>query len=451
MAKRKITKPKPPPAPKPAPKPPVKGLGVIQTVGRPDLVAASKAAKAARLDKHIERQLKPRPAEAPPPEKAPASKGRAGARRLGTRGPAPGAGGRPKRASKPAKGKALAKAPAWPSPLEPGVYFGLPAALHHADAALGSGDVRRLLIGAPEYWYDSALNPERPQYEPTKPQEFGTAMHKLVVEGPAAFRASYDEPPDPEGLLVTDDDIARRLADLGDDDPPRKKTDKIIRLLELEPDARVKDLFLERAAKAGRTVLARDEYARIVQGATLLANDPEYREAFVGGEPEVTIIYDRPDGVRCKARIDYLKPRALVDLKTIGNTRGMQFKRAVLTQFWNYRYDLQAEHYGEARRHLPELARKGAIFGKVDREWLKQFDPTFAFVFIYFASHGAPVHWGFKLSPGNTILQIARDHIEAAIENYKKFRAEYGERKIWLMRDPLSELDINDFPSFAYR
>lgn len=344
------------------------------------------------------------------------------------------------------------KKPSWPQPLECGVYFGLPPELHHADPAIGSGDLKNLLKGPAEYWFDSVNNPDRPRYE-TDAMAFGTAMHKLTLEGVPAFHATYVKGPEAADLLDTREDIVRRLAELGDGDPPRLKSDCALRLLELDPDAQIKSVIEEAAARAGKVILPHDTYARIVQGALLIARDEQYHEAFTGGEPEVTVIYVRPDGVRCKARFDYLKPRAIVDLKTIGNTRGMAFKRAILTSFWNYRRDLQAEHYSEARRHLPELVRRGQVFGRVDKAWLKSVaeQEAFAFVLIYFQSAGAPIHYGMKLSPGNPILRIARDHIDAAIDDYKRFMAEFGPSKMWLAHEPLAELDIDELPAWSYR
>lgn len=341
----------------------------------------------------------------------------------------------------------------WPQPLVPGVYFGLPAALHHADPGLGSGDIVRLTQGPAQFWWASSLNPDRPPFEPTDPMTFGSAMHTLVLEGVPAFRARYEQ--QPAFWLDTRADMVAWLADHGDDDPPRLKADCIDRVIDLDPKGTVaiRDLVERRVEKEGRTLLDRETYTRVVQGALLLGRDEEFAQAFTGGEPEVTIIYDRPDGVRAKARIDYLKMRASVDLKTIGNTRGMTFKRACGLSFANYRRDIQAEHYNDGRRALPALVKDGRVFGKVDTGWLREVaaQEVWAFVLIWLHSIGAPVHHGIKLSPGNPILTTARDHIESAIAVYRKFMADVGPDKMWLEHEPLSELDIDELPAFAFR
>jgi hypothetical protein len=49
-----------------------------------------------------------------------------------------------------------------------------------------------------------------------------------------------------------------------------------------------------------------------------------------------------------KARLDYLKPRAIVDLKTVGNPHGKPVAQAVNVALANYRYHVQAAVYQEA-------------------------------------------------------------------------------------------------------
>src|SRR5712672_2748476 len=85
-----------------------------------------------------------------------------------------------------------------------GLYFGMPEDEYHDDDALGSTDVRMLIRGPEEYWYRSAMNPRRPKGG-TEATVYGTAVHKLLLEGPDAFDAVYSRrPDDPDWASPTD-------------------------------------------------------------------------------------------------------------------------------------------------------------------------------------------------------------------------------------------------------
>jgi hypothetical protein len=81
--------------------------------------------------------------------------------------------------------------PTAPRPHEPGIYFGLAAAEYHPDPSLGSTDLKRLVKDPGEFWHHSPLNPDRPPSPDSKDRKEGRALHKLTLEGEAAFAAAF--------------------------------------------------------------------------------------------------------------------------------------------------------------------------------------------------------------------------------------------------------------------
>jgi len=295
-----------------------------------------------------------------------------------------------------------------------GIYFDLDEAAYHRDLALGSTDLRKLLRSPPDWWWSSPLNPVAPSQEPTASQIFGRAVHKFVLEGRDAFERAYG-PTDFSG--ATKDGKAERavLADLG------------------------------------KTPLKREDYERILISGQMIRANPHLAEAFANGYPEVSIFWTRPDGTRLKCRFDYLKIRAFSDLKSIRNSRGIDFVEACRRSLADYRYEVQASHYCEGREAMAALLASGRVFGEHDAEWLHRAvsSPEFAAVFVFWQADNSPITWACSLSPGNPILEAGRRDIERAIERYKEFVGRFGLNEPWVLVEPVSELDINDLPAWS--
>jgi hypothetical protein len=297
-----------------------------------------------------------------------------------------------------------------------GVFFDLPEDDYHADPALGSTDLRRLLASGPDYWWWSSLNPLQPEHTTTPQQEFGKALHKLVLEGGQAFRSLYIRRPDDLKTLT-----AKAKAEL---------------------------------APNGQVVLWADDYDRIEISGELIANNPDLASAFEGGMSEVSVFWQQPldDGfiVPCKARIDYLKARGIGDLKSIRNMYGRPFHEACTRSIVDYRYDIQAAHYLEARAEIARFVAEGLVYGDHDPAWLKRVADTksFAFQWVFFQAEGAPITWSRSLSPGNPILEIAERDRHQAMLTYREFKQTFEPDAMWLLREPVSELEITNMPGW---
>ncbi|ACL59939.1 PD-(D/E)XK nuclease-like domain-containing protein [Methylobacterium nodulans] len=305
-----------------------------------------------------------------------------------------------------------------PAPFEDGIYFGLEEDRYHADAALGSSDLKRLAAEPADYWFGSVLNPNRPAEDSTPSQIVGMAVHKLVLEGQPSFAARFVRRPD---------DLAR-----------------------LDATARAK------LAPNGEEVLAGDDFDRVQQASAAVLANPHLATSFTGGMSEVSIFWTAEvDGepVRRKARFDYLKPRAIVDLKSTRPSRPTSFKANCLRAMAEYGYPVQAAAYLQARAQLARLAAEGQVFGDHDPAWLARVAaaPAFAFVFVFWSTGDAPLTWGVALSPGNEVLGIAEKTIDLALWNYVAARRAHGLDAPWVAHTPLDEIELSDLPAWWSR
>lgn len=293
-------------------------------------------------------------------------------------------------------------------PFAPGIYFGLEEDVYHADAALGSSAMKKLAESPPDYWWDSPHNTMRPKKKDTPSRIFGRAVHKFVAEGRTEFECAY-APADFNGSTKEGKAESARIA------------------------------------AAGRIRLVRDDWDRIMVSGTVIRANPKISEAFSGGVPEVSIFWER-DGIRRKARIDYLKPRASVDLKSESNPFGLHFPVACRKAIDKYKYAIQAGHYREARELIPRFAADGAVYGDHDASLLKKIMSAteYAWVWIFYQSERSPLTWGKQISPGNPVFDDARADIARAEENYRRFADVFGFTEPWVIAEDLEELDPDE-------
>lgn len=313
-----------------------------------------------------------------------------------------------------------------PDPIADGVYFGLPEDRYHADLALGSTDLRRLSYSPADYWFESGLNPLKSLAEDgddaRTPSHLivGRAIHKYTLEGEEAFSGLYAGCAHPGNVKVG---IEER-----------------------------------RAIRAqGKTPLRMKDYAAARMAGAMIRANPELANAFSGGFPEVSVFWTDARGVRRKARYDYLKPRAIVDLKSITNTLDLEFVAACRRRIAQLNYPLQAATYLDARqamRDLPiyitptsNISVEAADAIKEAYSWIKGQAPC-AFVFIFYQKDGAPLTWGCSISPGNPVLEVGRRDVERAIDNYLRWMEKFGPSTPWVLAEPVRELDINDLPNW---
>ena len=303
----------------------------------------------------------------------------------------------------------------------PGVYFNLPEDEYHADPALGSSDIKSLLGEPAGYWWNSAYNPAREERETSPAMKLGSAVHAAVLYGLREFSDRYGRCKFPGNIKAG---MSERAA----------------------------------LAEAGAIPLTAKDYDRAISAGTMIRANPIIGNAFTGGAAEVSVFWEQEvmgEVVRRKARLDYLKPKAIVDLKSHAPMDGKTFVTSCYRAIKTFNYPVQAAAYMDAIPYIKQFVAAKEIWripdaaGGIDSS--RQFElnlianfcaqPAHAFVFVFWASKGAPLTWGGTFSQDNPMLQMAKTQVDAALATFVEYRKEFGTESAWIRPEPLSEID----------
>lgn len=344
-----------------------------------------------------------------------------------------------------------------PAPKEhaDGIYFGLDKDEYHRDPALGSTDIKMLLKHPGDYWWQSWRNPS---YEPkaTNFLDWGNAFHSLILEGEEDFKDRYYRGPakrDFPGLMVTMEDLRKFLRGVGKATTGTKEV-LVQRVLDHEPAAPVWDKIVKDSVvlAEGRYILDHVDYDTVVLSSKMITKNPECSKAFVNGYPEVSIFWEQA-GVRCKARIDYLRLKANIDLKSIRNWKSKSFRDACIDEIFASGYDIQAAHYLNARSQIPALIKAGRVFGDVSRAWLDRLADETAKAsvlkhsWIFYQAEGAPIaireDWGSHMRH----FVDCQNAIVDALRIYTRHVEVFGD-DIWVDVSPRQELTDGEVPAW---
>lgn len=356
------------------------------------------------------------------------------------------------------------------STLAPGIYFGLEESTYHAVPALSASGIKNLLISPLDFWVASPFNPD---YEDRKTDAMiaGTAFHRRLLE-PARFAELYAPVPSKDDYPDAIDGAADLKAEC--DRLGLKKSgtigDLCARILDAEPAAQLwpvirADLL---AQSEGRTLLKREVLSDIERAARIVFAHQSAAKALTGGYPEVSIFWtDEETGVPMKARADYLKVRAIVDIKTFSNSLGRPIDAAVAAAVANERHHVQAVVYSAAVAAAKEMLlrdKSTAIHNlgndQIPDEWLIQFaacrDHAFTFVFIEqgavtnvkvrefrrvetFAGMGATI---------NAYWQAGHAGFREGVRRYAHFMKTLGPDRPWIEDEPMRPFTDQEMPLY---
>jgi hypothetical protein len=351
-----------------------------------------------------------------------------------------------------------------PLSFEPGIYFDLPEEQYHAARALSCSGIKHLIVSKLNYWHKN-LNPAREPEDDSGARRFGKAVHSLALE-PERFARTFApklSPEDVPGALVTADDLKAFLEANGLPKSGKKKSDLVDRIITSGLPAVIWDHELEKhaALHAGKTFLGSDEGERIKQAAAVLAADPYASAALTGGMPEVSFFVRDPEtGVMLKARMDYVRPRSTIDIKTFSNSRGKPVEKAIFEAIYYEGYHLQCVFYNQVRELARQQLAAGEIrtHGNVSERWLKEFTETeghgFVLVFIESAppfdlrmvlmkeaeAHGADL---------NVYWSSAHMRISDMKQLYAECLSKYGDGP-WRDHPPPHQLEDTDLPMLLF-
>lgn len=333
-----------------------------------------------------------------------------------------------------------------PKPIPLGLHFGLDEDVYHADSALGSTDLRRLAKNPYNFWYNSWMNPLRPQRDDdTESKLVGAALHKLIFEGRDAFDALYVSGPDQTGMTTAEKTASTKAANVA-------------------------------ATTTGKTSLKFDKYARILMASAMITKNPFLKNVFSDGFGEVSVFWEvAVDGtlIRLKSRFDYLKcterrhgpggPRFMMaangDLKSVANPHEKDFITECYEAIARYRYDAQAALYLNGLTQVRQCVLEERVFGVDSNDaamwkWLERFlakDVRFGWQWIFHQMTGAPITHSMSLSPQNPILDAGRQVIHRGLERYAKCMKEFGSEEMWLLVEEPREAMMESMPGWYGR
>lgn len=334
-----------------------------------------------------------------------------------------------------------------------GLYFGLDDSVYHSLPYLSASGIKNILVSPMNFWAWSWMNPLKPESD-SEAMKIGKAYHKRILEGFEAFRDSYIQEFDgsqyPEALKTSTEIQAvlraRGLPVSGN------KAEITRRLKESDPTAQIfdeiYDNWLNNEAD-GKDIVSREIMDRIEIAAAMIEKHPDLSKCFTGGYPEVTVIWQE-NGIFFKSRFDYLKPRAIIDLKTFENMMGKPVDKAIYYAMASQKYHIQAAFYmGYAAPKAVEFARAGKVYGFATKDFLAKLSQTEShdFYFVFQQKGIAPVARGKKF-PRNLMYGCGMQAIEDAISKYKQCLSTYGTAP-WVDPTPIDEFEDESFPIFA--
>lgn len=384
----------------------------------------------------------------------------------------------PRRAAKPVQEPL-------PLSIAEGVHLNLPEDAYFDQHALGSSDFHVLATDTPSWWYDSSYNPERrEQRRRSRALVFGSALHALILEGEAAYARRFVVQPDPESTQYADNRLGmlKLLQDRGvhiskrDSFDPAKLNEHIRRAGIAHLVRQTANADYEAAKRAGRNTLSEDEDRRLRRMAHQVAQHPDLGPNLKKGLSEVSVFWrpeDRPE-ILLRARFDKLLPNFTIDLKTFSNPRDESPEEATLQAIQNEGYDLQAEHYREARRQLAHFVAEKRVFnwsaegGPLRRETVLpklreeleaiagQQSWTWVWIFYQVQSDDAgrakaPVLVPWYTPPSGELFDNARATINRALDNYQQRVRAVGLAQPWAEIHPIRPLPLDRLKRLAFK
>ena len=350
--------------------------------------------------------------------------------------------------------------------LTEGIYFGMPEEDYHNIPALSNSLLKKLLISAPDFYFNSWLNPFRNEdaedQDSAEWKVFGKATHTRILEGREVFYSLYCSAfVPPSDCLDTIADMKKFCKDLEIDLPKGfsswAKDDWIRFVQSSHPEAKILDIEKNKYwhAQGRKTELAVADIRRIEIAAAMIEKHPELQYYFKGGYAEVTVVW-RENGLWFKARFDYLKPEAIIDLKSFTNMQYKPIDMALYGAMAGLKYHIQVCHYIHAARKAVEFAQRGIFttygvnrFGPTP-EFMKLLAESqdHMFYFCFQKKGGAPLARGKRFTRDMSMYRCAEVSVERAIAIYRQCYETFGDG-IWVDSTPTTDFEDGLFPTWA--
>jgi hypothetical protein len=329
---------------------------------------------------------------------------------------------------------------------------------------------------------DVARKRKKREDENPKTQEtriVGRAYHCRLLEGVTEYQKRFARrltPEDCEGALTTTEQIKAAISEfekpvtkVPDTLPDgqayqrsAKKEDWIAQLLEWDHEARILDVLEQQheAAHAGKSFISAEAWEQIEYAAKMIEADEGIRPALTGGYPEVTLIWhDKETGAPMKARIDRLKLKAAIDLKSIA-LNGRSMEQAIRGAIARYTYVIQPSHYVAGIQAVKALVREDALVTVNFSDGLKQetasadmlawaikwaadeAEPKWAWLFQ--GKGDAPVTRLCFYPMGGSTRMVVDEMCRQAARKFRKYSEAFGVLP-WIDQAPPYDLADEDF------
>lgn len=374
-----------------------------------------------------------------------------------------------------------------------GVYFNMAEEVYHGLPRLSASGVANLRISPATFWARSWMNPDKAeQDDPTKAQILGRA-YDVAYLTPDRFDKQFVRQVDKDDFeIVTHADIKAALKDRGL--KPTLSSDEGV----LEAAMRLRDhgfadpiYHIALAAqnddgeRTGRTPIRGDYYDQIITDAERLRMDPDVGKLVTGGFAQVSILWtDEKSRIKWKARIDYLSPEAIVDLKTFENSSGKEVERCLADAVRYNRYYIQAVLYWQAIERLRGSAdvqretilhdagkdqqrligdicngenaplewwwvfiEKGGVPNILARQFRMTNDPHPHHLYQAPTPESREV-FREKMKRPSQLFEKARLEIDDAVKVYQDCMEIWGEREPWGSLRPVGEIGDEDFAPY---
>lgn len=301
--------------------------------------------------------------------------------------------------------------------LPDGLYLYLPEEPYFRQERLGSTDLVKLAKTPADWWYSSRHNPHRIALEESYELAFGSALHKLVLEGEHAFQRDI--------------------------------------LISPYNDFRTKDARQWRERQPpGVTILKSEAVHRVRHMAQLILNHPEWAGPLRQGVPEASVFFHH-QGVAMRARLDYLLPQFTLDLKSFGgHIRGRDARDKALRIVAERSYDVQRYVYDVARQAMVQHIREGRVYWSPAEElrdpppstmaWLAQLaeEPEWSWVWVFYQRRDdiagrAPIVMPIQAGPQDITWETGKEKTELALANYASFVRRFGLTTPWALVEPM--------------
>lgn len=304
--------------------------------------------------------------------------------------------------------------------MEDGIYFDLPEEEYHAEKRLSSSGVRDLLENPTFYWFNSNFNPLREEKK-SEAMTDGRIFHSMILEKENFKNKFKVMPLEIEGLSKNSTEF---------------KIWKSAQSLEVIPYQKYKKfkLICDYLSQEGQ-----------ILDCNIIA----------GGFPEVSILWTE-NGIKRKARIDYLTAGRIIDLKTFVKRNKKPLNNYVAEYFFSYRVYVQLIYYLRAVKFAIENDLE--VFGNSEQVkfWeecreCEKFLPMVAFVNRELPQSALKV---FTEEKCGDLWRLGEKQIQQAENIYLEYMEKFGSKSAWLqdveaMVDDLMFTDA-EFPQSFY-